>query len=80
MIKKKSNKVKVDRLSVNKETITDLEGDEMEKVKGGNFGGPTQACGITGTCPTLLCTLPPGVTAVGTPGCGGKTSGKKCNP
>ncbi len=70
MVKKKTNKskVKIDKLNVEKETIQDLDGDDMNKVKGGDAGA-TFFCGQSIGCgPSLLGT------------CAGKTCGKKCKP
>jgi len=47
MVKKKSDKkkIKVDKLSVKKETVKDLEDADLKKVKGGFFD--TANCDIT---------------------------------
>jgi natural product precursor len=70
MVKKKTNKgkVKIGELKIEKETIQDLDSDEMSKVKGGD-GGATFFCNQSIACgPSLLGT------------CAGKTCGKKCRP
>lgn len=51
MVKKNKSKVKVGKLKVNKETVKDLESEEMNKVKGGFFD--TAGCNFTqATCAT----------------------------
>lgn len=75
MVKKKTNKskVKIGQLNVEKETVKDLDGDEMGKVKGGDAGTffciESLACG-----PSLL------GTCAGNATCAGRTCGKKCRP
>lgn len=81
MIKKKTgkSKVKVGRLKVEKETVQNLSDDDMQKVQGASFVFTCGDCQQSLVCPTnaFLCQ---GGTQHGTPGCGGKTAGKKCNP
>jgi|GEM_PF-1752977 len=76
---KKSSKVKVDKLSVKKETVKDLESEEMRKVKGGLLVDPDTtncaqsiACASQAVCKTDIC--------ASDRTCGGRTCGKKCNP
>lgn len=59
---KKSSKVKVGKLSVKKETVKDLKGEEMKKVKGGLLVEPetlkcarTRACASQAVCKTDVC-------------------------
>lgn len=70
MVTKKSNKgkIKINPLKVEKETIQDLDDDEMSKVKGGDAGATLFCNQSLGCGPSLLGT------------CGGKTCGKKCRP
>jgi len=66
--KNKKGKVKINPLKVEKETVQDLDSDEMSKVKGGDAGASFFCA------PSLAC----GASLLGT--CGGKTCGKKCRP
>lgn len=76
---KKSGKVKLGKLSVVKETVKDLESEEMQKVKGGYLVeqyttncNASIACASNAVCQTDIC--------ASDMTCGGKTCGKKCNP
>ncbi len=77
--RKQSGKVKVGKLSVAKETIKDLESEEMQKVKGGFLVDQNTtncaasiACASNAVCQTDVC--------ASDMTCGGKTCGKKCKP
>jgi hypothetical protein len=75
----KKGKVRVGKLSVKKETVKDLESEEMQKVKGGFLVeqyttncANSIACASNAVCKTDIC--------ASDMTCGGKTCGKKCNP
>ena len=71
MVKKKDSagKLKVNPLQVEKETVQDLDADEMQKVQGGD-GATAFLCDLSqgNNCQSLLGT------------CAGRTCGKKCRP
>lgn len=75
----KDGKVKIGKLNVIKETVKDLESEEMRKVRGGYLVeqyttncANSRACASEAVCATDVC--------ASDMTCGGKTCGKKCNP